>query len=144
MKVIGTAWVTVVITSSSSKHIKKDITPLDDSFCLDIVNKLKPCRYKYIDPTSKANNDFVIGFIAEDVKEFISGCVNTSDTEYIPSHYDICEANNSNITFEKIHDFIVNDKIEFIDENDKELFHAVLNIIDAYNITLDAILEPQQ
>ena len=77
------------------------------------------------------------------MKEHIPNAVNTSNVEYIPSHYGLCEANNSNITFEKIHDFVEGDSVKFIDENDTELFHSCIEIIDEYKIIIDAILEPK-
>ena len=86
----------------------------------------------------------MVGFIAQEVKQIIPEAVNSSNIEYIPNFYDKCEINSSNITFSKIHDFIVNDNIKCIDETDSELFFNCIEIVDEYNIIVDSNLESKE
>ena len=109
---------------------------------MDKINLLKPCHYKYID-VSRGDHE-VVGFIAQEVKEIIPEAVNSSNIEYIPNHYGMCEINSSNITFSKIHNFIVNDNIKCIDESDAELFFNCIEIVDEYNIIIDSVSETKE
>jgi len=144
MKVLGNQWITGLTTISSDSRIKKEIEDLDDKYCLDIINKIEPKRYRYINPLEKGTDEFVIGFIAQQVYEHIPYAVNKNNINHLPSHYGLCESSGSNIKTEKTHAFIVGDNVKFIDEKDGELFHNITAIIDDCNFTIDAILETQQ
>ena len=57
-----------------------------DSEALDILRKLKPRKYEYIDKISKNTDTPVFGFYAQEVEELIPYAVGTS-SEYIPNIY---------------------------------------------------------
>eukprot|EP00960_Hanusia_phi_P059452 764170-Hanusia_phi.AAC.1 len=71
LKVIGSTWSTGIFITTSDERIKKDFVDLDDNECLNIVNQLKPRKYKYKDPIAKGTSDYVIGFIAQEVEEVL-------------------------------------------------------------------------
>eukprot|EP00960_Hanusia_phi_P010275 300384-Hanusia_phi.AAC.1 len=71
LKVTGSTWTTGIFITTSDARIKKDFIDLDDNECLNIVNQLKPRKYKYKDPISKGTSDYVIGFIAQEVEEVL-------------------------------------------------------------------------
>eukprot|EP00960_Hanusia_phi_P014397 424725-Hanusia_phi.AAC.1 len=53
LKVTGSTWTTGVFITTSDARIKKDFVDLDDNESLNIVNQLKPRKYKYKDPIAK-------------------------------------------------------------------------------------------
>jgi hypothetical protein len=53
----------------SDRRIKSNITSLDDNECLDIIRKLNPVKYNYIEPDR--TDDQVFGFIAQEVRDVL-------------------------------------------------------------------------
>ena len=129
------------LTTSSDERIKKDFVDLDDNECLNLINQLKPRKYKYKDPIGKANFEYVYGFIAQEVKQVLPYAVNSSNIECIPDVYNLCSVDGSNICLtSNVHSFDVGDKVKFFDDYNKEHFYSVKDVIDTSNFIIDESL----
>ena len=81
----------------SDNRIKKDIEDVPDNYALQKVRDL-PCRYYNYKHEPKNGEHKVIGFIAQEVKEHLPGCVNEGEMPVcVPN---ICEF--VNVIWEKI------------------------------------------
>jgi hypothetical protein len=107
----------------SDERIKTDIKLVDDRKALDIINKIESYEYHYKDP-SKKNENKTIGFVAQQVKEYLPNAV-SYEKNYIPDQLRILE--NLEWIDEKI--LVINDlvwnetdtgKIKFIVCNNPE------------------------
>jgi hypothetical protein len=72
--------------ATSDERIKMNSIEIIDTEALDILRKLKPRKYEYIDKMSKNTDTPVFGFYAQEVEELIPYAVGTS-SEYIPNIY---------------------------------------------------------
>lgn len=79
-------WATIFF-ATSDKRIKNQISSIRDDDALQIVRKIDPVRYKYIDSASR-HNEMEYGFIAQDVKSVLPYSVRT-ETDFIPNIYDM-------------------------------------------------------
>jgi len=70
--------------STSDIRIKDSIKPVDDTYALDIVNKIECKEYNYISPINRREHN-IIGFIAQQVKEHLPNAVSDNNTKIIPS-----------------------------------------------------------
>ena len=75
------------ITASDSR-IKKNRTDISNNEALEILRKLKPCKYNYIDNTNRDNTS-VYGFMAQEVKSVLNNSTKITQ-EYIPNIYQKC------------------------------------------------------
>ena len=71
------------VVAASDRRIKKDIEPVPDDAALEILRKLDPKYYHYID-TVQRGQQRTIGFIAQDVKEVLPEAV-TILKDFIPN-----------------------------------------------------------
>ncbi len=119
--IAGGQWV-----DASDKRIKKDIRNIDKNEAYNILDKLEPRNYYFIE-----NNQKQYGFIAQELEETLPDSVFKS-YNYIPNL--LCKAllKNSILTFEEDKDLKVNDKIRC---NDK--IFKVLEVLDAKNYLID-------
>ena len=85
------------ITASDSR-IKKNRTDISNNEALEILRKLKPCKYDYIDNTNRDNNS-VYGFMAQEVKSVLNNSTKIT-REYIPNIYQKCLYNREENTLE--------------------------------------------
>ena len=84
-------------TTISDNRIKKDIEDVPDNYALQKVRDL-PCRYYNYKHEPKNGEHKVVGFIAQEVKQHLPGCVNEGEMPTcMPT---ICEF--VNVTWEKI------------------------------------------
>lgn len=81
---IGT---TAEINVWSDKRIKTNITNITHDY-LEIVRKLEPVKFNYIDFLKNTKNKDTIGFIAQDVFDVLPDAVSNT-TDIIPNIYDI-------------------------------------------------------
>ena len=79
----GQAWVT------SDERIKNNITILDDTKALDIINKIECKEYRYIDPFRRKSIK-TIGFIAQEVNSVLPNAINIL-TDYLPDELRIIQ-----------------------------------------------------
>jgi acyl-[acyl carrier protein]--UDP-N-acetylglucosamine O-acyltransferase len=88
-------------TAYSDKRIKNNIIDIYDDECLEIVRRLQPKKYNYIDIVEKGSRP-VYGFIAQEVAEVIPYAVNITP-QIIPDYYSTISpisVDVSNITFQ--------------------------------------------
>jgi len=84
-------------TTVSDNRIKKDIEDVPDNYALQKVRDL-PCRYYNYKHEPKNSEHKVVGFIAQEVKQHLPGCINEGEMPVcMPT---ICEF--VNVTWEKI------------------------------------------
>ena len=63
LKVTGALWTMGVHTTSSNRRIKINISALVDGDSLNIINRLNPCKYEYIDNIRKGGHTVVSLFL---------------------------------------------------------------------------------
>lgn len=85
---------TTATTTFSDNRIKTNIINIDNIKALDIINKIEPKKYNYIDTIEKSSNN-AIGFIAQQIKEIIPDAVNINE-EFIPNIYKYYKLISSN------------------------------------------------
>jgi hypothetical protein len=81
----------------SDRRIKKDIEDVPDNYALQKVRDL-PCRYYNYKHEPKNSEHKVVGFIAQEVKQHLPGCINEGEMPVCMPN--ICEF--VNVTWEKI------------------------------------------
>jgi hypothetical protein len=130
----------------SDTRIKENILDVDCNDSLDIVRKLKPKIYNYIDITqnSKPKN---YGFIAQEVDNIFPHAI-IKKKEYIPNIYDFANIINKNtlkLNKKLTSDFTINDygpikiKLIFIDNTNKIV--NLKEIIDDKTFTINENIE---
>jgi hypothetical protein len=137
------------VSQTSDKRIKTNIQDIIDSNALDIIRKIKPKTYNYID-TENRTTDKVYGFIAQEVKEILPYAVKNASIE-IPNVYQDATVLDNTITFDN---FNVNN-LEYDDENNKyhpliicdtknnnkKIKIEIVNIMTSRSITVDQNLQ---
>jgi len=68
--------------ATSDSRIKQDVEDIGDTEALELINRLQPRKYNYIDPLRRESTK-TIGFIAQEVREVIPNAVKEKQ-EYIP------------------------------------------------------------
>ena len=89
--IIGGSLVAIV----SDKRIKTNIQDINDDNALQMIMKIEPKTYEYIDKFEKGNQR-VYGFIAQQIKEVIPEAIKIA-TLVCPNIYKIGTLNNSNL-----------------------------------------------
>jgi len=80
---------------SSDERIKTNIQDIDDDSALQLILKIQPKTYQYIDKFEKGDRK-VYGFIAQQIRDVIPEAV-TIQPEIIPNIYKIGVLSNSNV-----------------------------------------------
>jgi hypothetical protein len=138
---------------SSDERIKYDIQDLNDNECLEIIRLLKPKKYKYreIEKQIDKEQEYTIGFIAQEVKQVLPDAISFDEkVNEIPSIQRPCTLssnileisnaknvtlyNSSNIARESIYDYIpkINDTLILLDENNNK-YHVNIDSINSSN-----------
>ena len=78
LKTVGTIWSGNKLLLSSDRRIKTDIEPLNSNACLLGVQCLKPCAY-----TALVDNRTEMGFIAQEVREYLPTAVSVCEGELV-------------------------------------------------------------
>ena len=126
------------LASYSDARIKTDISDVEDNEALDILRLLKPKKYKYIDKIR--GDDYVWGFIAQDVSNVLPYSTNTT-TKYIPNIYNVGNVTDGNvITFSSFNTSnlvsnVTSIKIIDTDGSDKQV--KITRVIDEHTIEVD-------
>ena len=68
--------------ASSDSRIKQDIEDINDTEALELINRIQPRKYNYIDPRRRDSTK-TIGFIAQEVREVIPNAIKIQRA-YIP------------------------------------------------------------
>ena len=90
-----TVWTTDRIISSSDKRIKTNIQDINDDIALQMIMKIEPKKYEYIDKFERGDKK-VYGFIAQQIREVIPEAVSIQSS-IIPNIYKVGTLHNSNI-----------------------------------------------
>jgi hypothetical protein len=141
-------------TSTSDRRIKKNIQDINDSAALDLINKLKPKTYNYIDESK--TSELVYGFIAQEVSEVIPYSVIKKD-DSVPIIYDKGniiydeQLNKSTITLQtktlhdiqeiKVGDKLVLQRIPTDLNNIIEMVYNIIDIIDERTCVIDGMID---
>lgn len=134
-----------IFYATSDQRIKKDIIPIRDDRALQIVRKIKPVTYQYVDQVSR-HSDTEYGFIAQDVKCVMPHAVRT-ECDFIPNVYDVADfstltESTSLLTLrtKQNHDVQPNDIIRILDLREKPIYQTVLDT-GISSIVVDANLQ---
>jgi Chaperone of endosialidase len=112
-KVAGYVWSTNGFLATSDSRIKI-VNPDPVSNCLDSVNKLRVCKYEYIDKIT--DKSIKLGFIAQEVKEIVPESVTTSES-FIPNIFKVSEGVESNVITLRDHGLVTGDVVKLIYSN---------------------------
>jgi len=99
----------------SDYRIKKNITNIDNIKALDLINKIKPKNYNYIDIIEQSSNN-AIGFIAQQIKDIIPDAVNINE-EFIPNiykYYKLVSSNSILVDDDNINKIFIGNTIKLI------------------------------
>jgi hypothetical protein len=126
----------------SDRRIKTDIVDVDDSSALELLRKIKPKTYGYVDKAANGEGH-VYGFIAQEIKELIPDAVDVSEGD-LPNIYDWATINiqANSIT---IKDFAMKmkqgDSIIYIDADDQRKTLKIKSIINSTQVEIEEDLE---
>lgn len=112
----------------SDSRIKKNISAIVDSSTLDILRKVEPKTYNYIDSYNK-----VYGFIAQQIREVLPEAVGLT-IDYIPNFYRVCSINNNIITLND-HQLQDYDLIKIFDSTNNAR-EFIIKVIDSNTIKI--------
>jgi hypothetical protein len=129
----SSVWCKSKFTTSSDIRIKTNIQDINDDEALQKILLIQPKKYEYIDKVERGNN-FVFGFIAQQIKEVIPEAVKI-EKSLIPNIFKVCSCLNDTISIsnEDINKLNVDDEIEIICKNDEK---KILNIIEKNEDTI--------
>ena len=129
----SSVWCKSRYTVSSDERIKTNIQDINDDEALQKILLIQPKKYKYIDKVERGDN-FVFGFIAQQIKEVIPEAVKI-EKALIPNIFKVCPCLNDTISIpiEDINKLNVDDEIEIICKNDEK---KILNIIEKHEDTI--------
>lgn len=122
-------WATIFY-ATSDRRIKTNITEIDDDCALQVVRKIKPVTFKYIDQINR-HNELEYGFLAQDVKSILPHAVKT-EVDFIPNIYDLGDVSTltestSLVTLRTKHleDIQPKDTIQLLDLRENPLSYEV-------------------
>jgi hypothetical protein len=136
----------VGVGAHSDKRIKKNIIDIEDAVALEILNKLKPKSYNYIDLVNRGDKlDW--GFIAQDVKEIFPSSVIISK-DFIPNIYELGTVSTDGTIVTLTDKFTSDINIEispliikFYDISNNVIEKEIVQIIDEKNFKLKTSIE---
>ena len=116
------------LVSSSDKRIKKNIKDINKKKSLNLISKINPKSFNYIDIIDKGTKNNY-GFIAQDIKEIFPEAVELKK-DFIPNIMKIFNIKNDIIeTDEDLTDkLFINDKIQIIDKENNREDYKILEI----------------
>jgi hypothetical protein len=128
---------------TSDRRIKTDIVDVDDGSALELLRKIQPKTYGYVDTMEKGTKR-VYGFIAQEIKELIPEAVDVSegDLPNIYGHATVDHEQNT-ITFR---DFDTSnlkqtDSIIYIDQDDKRQTLKIKSVLNSTQLEIEEDLE---
>jgi hypothetical protein len=125
----------------SDIRIKNNITELDSLHSLELLRKLQPKTFRYIDIVKNSNN-FSYGFIAQEVNKVFSDAVSMK-RDTIPNVYSVAEVTTNIFLFRDytITDLSQNDTIQITDKDSKEQKVTIKEILDEHRFTINEEVE---
>jgi hypothetical protein len=134
-----------IFYATSDQRIKKEITEINDDCALQVVRRIKPVTYKYIDQVNR-HGETEYGFIAQDIKQVLPHAVKT-EADFIPNVYDLADfstltQSTSLVTLrtKQLEGIQVNDRIKIIDLREKACIQTILET-GISSMIVDANLE---
>jgi len=89
-------WTGTSFYASSDLRIKKNITPILNEKCIDIIRQLVPKKYSFVDDIQHGDRE-VYGFIAQEVEQVCPNIV-TKQTSFVPDIFKSTE----NVSWKKV------------------------------------------
>ena len=89
-------WTGTSFYASSDLRIKKNITPILNEKCIDIIRQLVPKKYSFVDDIQHGQRE-VYGFIAQEVEQVCPNIV-TKQTSFVPDIFKSTE----NVSWKKV------------------------------------------
>ena len=128
---------------TSDRRIKTDIVDVDDGSALELLRKIQPKTYGYVDTMEKGTKR-VFGFIAQEIKELIPEAIDVSegDLPNIYGHATVDHEQNT-ITFRDFDTSNLNqtDSIIYIDQDDKRQTLKIKSVLNSTQIEIEEDLE---
>jgi len=128
---------------TSDRRIKTDIVDVDDGSALELLRKIQPKTYGYVDTMEKGTKR-VFGFIAQEIKELIPEAIDVSegDLPNIYGHATVDHEHNT-ITFRDFDTSNLNqtDSIIYIDQDDKRQTLKIKSVLNSTQLEIDEDLE---
>jgi len=118
--------------SASDSRFKTNIQDIDDSGALDLLRKIKPKTYEYIDKVDKGS-DTVYGFIAQDISEVFPNCVSIQK-EKIPNIYENCIKVDNVIT-------LSNKITHMLEKDENGMLYKTLLVYHSDNKTIELVIK---
>jgi Chaperone of endosialidase len=132
----GCIYSTSEVRAASDIRMKTNVIELDCSEALNIVRKLKPSQYNYIDYMNKGTKP-IYGFIAQEVEEVID-VVNKIE-EFIPNIYKVGQFKDNIITLDGAHGLKQDDVVKIVyGDNNTNLESSVVNVMNDNSFKIDA------
>lgn len=112
----------------SDRRIKNNITDFPSESSLEMVNMLKPKKYRYINPDLNKSTGYVYGFLSQEVKEVIPEAINRG-VNTIPNIMNYATVTNGIIYYEN-HGFTSETKLTYRNEYSNIIMTDEILIID--------------
>jgi hypothetical protein len=126
-------WTAGYLNFSSDSRIKTNIQDINDDNALQLILKIEPKTYNYINVLERGNKK-VYGFIAQQIQEVIPEAV-TINSGFIPNIYNSFDCNNNTINISNSN-LTKNDEIEVLDNTGtKNIFK--INDVSSTSVTID-------
>jgi hypothetical protein len=134
-------WAVGGFYATSDRRAKENILRRNSAEALDLIDKLNPVTYNWID-RSKSTHLFEDGFIAQEVEQVLPEVINTN-ADVIPNIMEFVEhthMQNNQLSFElkRVNEVSVGDKLKIITEDGNEYKWAVA-AINENRVTLSVI-----
>jgi hypothetical protein len=125
----------------SDERIKSNINSINDEESLELLRKIEPKKYEYIDKTNRGSSP-TFGFIAQDIKNIIPSAVDTIN-EFIPNIYAVARVNKNIISLNDPVDVGFQDFIKVIVRSNP-LICQVINVSpDKKVLVIDSVIEDE-
>jgi len=128
---------------TSDRRIKTDIVDVDDGSALELLRKIQPKTYGYVDTLEKGTKH-VYGFIAQEIKELIPEAVDVGEGD-LPNIYKYAtidiQANSITIKDFDTSNLNQTDSIIYIDQDDKRKTLKIKSIINSTQLEIEEDLE---
>ena len=128
---------------TSDRRIKTDIVDVDDGSALELLRKIQPKTYGYVDTLEKGTKH-VYGFIAQEIKELIPEAVDVGEGD-LPNIYKYAtiDIQANSITIKDFDTSTLNqtDSIIYIDQDDKRKTLKIKSIINSTQLEIEEDLE---
>jgi len=131
------------VNAFSDKRIKNNVVEISDDDALNVIGKIKPCSFEYIDKIQKGAGK-MYGFIAQDVENIIPSAVSHVE-DFIPNVFDVAIADSDivtlkNTTTSRFDTTKLPSKVLLYDSDDVKHEATVVEIIDEKRFRVDTIL----